>query len=727
MKNHSLIFAAIAAIAALSGCAKEKLTEQNPSSKGYHITFTAQKADTDILSRATISNGTDICWSEGDSISVFDAEGNNCKFKLTEGAGSQRGKFEGVVTKPAESYIFLYPYQASAKMESGKLTGVSLNSEQTAVSGSFDPKAGLMAARSAEDNVIEFKNIVGYVKFECGFDCKSVTFGSTDENVSLAGTATISFDESGAPSVSSVANPYSEVSLAGNIEKDKAYYIALLPDTMSKGFLLTLNSVDDKTYLRSTDKALTVKSSVVANLGTTGTENAELKAPYVTFSADAAQSFIFTRGSKITDIPASLFEYSVNGGAWTTMTAGMSIDFGGSNGDLRLRGKSQYGTAETTENKVGTGYAYIIKFGISNVYVRCTGDIRTLVDWENHRMADTKNARFGYLFAADFSSTTKPSPLVSAPELPATDLADYCYCHMFKQTSIEETPELPAKTLTSNCYNGMFGNCQNLKKIQKISATQLADKCCYQMFYNCTSIERTPALPATRLAPGCYGYMFTGCSGLIYGPEELPGEVLKDRCYESMFNNCKNLIIAPDILATDADKGERHCWGMFRYCTSLEQGPEKLASLKVYSQSYTSMFMGCTKLKTAPKLLATTLGAGCYNAMFSGCTSLATTEDNPIVLPANDLAASSGSASGCYAYMFSNAAKVKHIVLKAKTCNGAALTTNNLMNCLSSWLNGAETESGGTISAYASTTNVLTSGSTSGIPTNWRTKILIEE
>jgi hypothetical protein len=34
------------------------------------------------------------------------------------------------------------------------------------------------------------------------------------------------------------------------------------------------------------------------------------------------------------------------------------------------------------------------------------------------------------------------------------------------------------------------------------------------------------------------------------------------------------------------------------------------------------MFSGCTSLKEAPELPATTLTVGCYEGMFNGCTSL---------------------------------------------------------------------------------------------------------
>ena len=48
--------------------------------------------------------------------------------------------------------------------------------------------------------------------------------------------------------------------------------------------------------------------------------------------------------------------------------------------------------------------------------------------------------------------------LINAPELPATNLAKYCYQSMFNGcTSLIEAPsKLPAITLTEYCYSSMF-------------------------------------------------------------------------------------------------------------------------------------------------------------------------------------------------------------------------------------------------------------------------------
>ena len=210
------------------------------------------------------------------------------------------------------------------------------------------------------------------------------------------------------------------------------------------------------------------------NTGTiTDNGKAEQIFPYVTFKAEEEQKFKMRTIGKYT---ISNLQYSVNNGEWQNVVAdGEGVTFGGANGDLRLRGTNPNGTANNANDHS------IITF-TNDVNVACTGDIRTLLDWKNYNIVKTDNARFCCLFQ-------NCSVLTSAPELPATTLADYCY---------------------------------------------------YKMFYYCTNLTSAPVLPATTLAEGCYSFMFYNCTNLTSAPE-LPTKTLANSCYCCMFSNCKKL------------------------------------------------------------------------------------------------------------------------------------------------------------------------------------------
>ena len=273
-------------------------------------------------------------------------------------------------------------------------------------------------------------------------------------------------------------------------------------------------------------------SGISINNWETGTvigSNAEADlVPYVTFSAESEQTFKMDFGS-FTLGTGEYFEYSVGGGKWVRFTAIVKdIKFGSTLGSLRLRGKSSKGTATDYDN-----YS-TIQFTTANSQVDCTGDIRTLIDYENYADVSTADAKFCQLFYQN-------TQLRTAPALPAETLASFCYFYMFYGcTSLTTAPKLPAKTLASYCYSDMFNGCTSLTTAPELPAETLAEICYQGMFSGCTSLSTAPELPAETLAYGCYSDMFSGCTSLTTAPE-LPAETLAESCYSDMFYGCSSL------------------------------------------------------------------------------------------------------------------------------------------------------------------------------------------
>ena len=261
------------------------------------------------------------------------------------------------------------------------------------------------------------------------------------------------------------------------------------------------------------------------NTGTiTEGSKAEQIIPYLTFTADEAQTFKMTTSGNYT---ISGLEYSVKDGEWASVVAGTEITFGGTHGNLRLRGTNSKGTASAW-------YASsTITFTDLTVNVACTGDIRTLLDWRNYSTVNTQNARFCYLFNGC-------TVLTSAPELPAKELADNCYYSMFHGcTSLTSAPELKATTLAGSCYESMFFGCTSLTSALELPATKLAYKCYYGMFESCTSLTSAPELKATTLENECYESMFKGCTKLSTVTMLAPGDKISEAaacCYDWLYN-----------------------------------------------------------------------------------------------------------------------------------------------------------------------------------------------
>ena len=106
--------------------------------------------------------------------------------------------------------------------------------------------------------------------------------------------------------------------------------------------------------------------------------------------------------------------------------------------------------------------------------------------------------------------------------LPATTLADSCYCRLFFQTPLLSVPAglLPATDLSNSCYKEMFSECTNLKSADiELPATTVTNKksVYYSMFYNCISLVDAPIIKATSVSgTNPFGRMFYGCSQMKY-------------------------------------------------------------------------------------------------------------------------------------------------------------------------------------------------------------------
>ena len=355
--------------------------------------------------------------------------------------------------------------------------------------------------------------------------------------------------------------------------------------TAGKSYTYQLTVGKDKVSV----SGITVKDWQTGNI-TGGSTDVKDKTPYVTFSAPAEQTFkmVCYGGYKISNL-----QYSVNFGDWKEVKANEGVTFGGQKGGLRLRGKNVKGTADSNDTRIYSTITFTFDKDKennvnTNVMVACTGDIRTLLDYDHYETVSTSEARFVKLF-------NNCQALTSAPKLPATDIASDCYNSMFNWCRyLKNAPELPATVLKDQCYQNMFNACVSLTSAPKLPATKLAFNCYANMFSYCYWLKEAPELPATTLAWQCYQDMFAYCS--FSKAPKLPAEIMKTNCYAGMFAGCTNLTEAPELPAKQLES----------FC-------------------YSRMFQGCTKLSTvtmlAPSDQISKASNCCYNWLDNAGTS----------------------------------------------------------------------------------------------------------
>lgn len=279
MKKNIYKLYAFATLLTLSACSSDDTVgQENVEEKLVSMTFTASQEGeggtrTYVNEVDNENNKTRVYWSGQDKISVFDVKGSVGKcFELSSGGGSKKGVFSGTASDEVDKYTAVYPYTEGAVLnDDGSVSNVVLPSTQTATAGSFDPNAALMMAESTTENKksLSFKNVIGLVKVKPGFACSKIIIRPSDKTAVLAGKGKLTYN-SGEPKIDFSESDEKSyiITLEGNIEANKDYYIAVPAATLNEKWSITFVSSDDKVYIRQSDRSITFERKKVIDLGT---------------------------------------------------------------------------------------------------------------------------------------------------------------------------------------------------------------------------------------------------------------------------------------------------------------------------------------------------------------------------------------------------------------------------------------------------------------------------
>ena len=467
MKIMKRLMGCAAAILALTACSESEdlLAAYHSDSKAVHITAQVGKASADGFTRSNPLGTAEeqAKFNENDEISV-NADGQDAvTYKLV---GSEWEPQDGKFLKwEKETMNFTAYYPATFN---GNITQpTEYTSPESLAAADFMSFTGNVTNSGNNSLTLTMERKMARVVVEiAGFNDQYA--GATIDNVS-------------------------SLSICGvkAYKHDNKFYALIKPCTESSATFISLDVAEGESKTttekltgipalaagKSYTYKLTVGKNKIAvsgitvapwNTGTITDNGKAIYTPYVTFKANGEQKFMMDACNNYTIIG---LQYSVNNGKWQDVVKGQKVTFGGTHGDLRLRGTNTNGTA------INVSQNSIIIFTNKDEPVACTGDIRTLLDWEKYKTVDTKNAKFCYLFDGC-------SVLTSAPELPATTLAEDCYHGMFWYcTNLESAPELPATTLMKDCYNLMFGYCEKLSTVTMLApSTEITgkDNCVYK-------------------------------------------------------------------------------------------------------------------------------------------------------------------------------------------------------------------------------------------------------
>ena len=247
-------------------------------------------------------------------------------------------------------------------------------------------------------------------------------------------------------------------------------------------------------------------------------------------------------------ITSKSLKYSKNDGEWTNYNANTSISFNEGetvsfssqtsglsqdlnkyyqfalNGSADVLGNIQSLVNFDDNNMSQHQYAYLFK--------NCSG----IVDASKLKLPPTLSSRCYYHTFENCYSLT------AAPQFPNTTFSYGSFEGMYMScSSLIKAPSVIPMLTGSDCRY-MFQGCTSLRTAPQLPATEITQYCYEYMFSGCTSLTSAPSiLPATTLAASCYNEMFRGCTSLTEAPY-LPANYLNvSNAYKYMFYGCSSL------------------------------------------------------------------------------------------------------------------------------------------------------------------------------------------
>ena len=262
----------------------EQLVEMSFTSTGLEKPSTEETASqsNQIKTRTVLgSDGATVTWQANDKIGIGFKSPSAKNFPFTTPTAGSDVRFWGQAPDVNNvSYFMMYPYQQGAKISANSNTQAiyqyNFPKDQNAIAGTFDPKAnvsvGIIPQRGKP--FIAY-NVGGLLRFTIKgtSNVKQVKLLAIGQE-NLAGTikSTITFANDGKISVAknefTKASPVVNLTAAsGNLEENKAYYIALPEQKLSQGLTLVFIMQDGKAILKKVKQVINIQRAKVYDLG----------------------------------------------------------------------------------------------------------------------------------------------------------------------------------------------------------------------------------------------------------------------------------------------------------------------------------------------------------------------------------------------------------------------------------------------------------------------------
>ena len=261
----------------------EQLVEMSFTSTGLEKPSTEETASqsNQIKTRTVLgSDGATVTWQANDKIGIGFKGYQPKNYPFTTPTAGSDVRFWGQAHNQPNPYFMMYPYQQDAKISANNNTQAiyqyNFPKDQNAIAGTFDPKAnvsvGIIPQRGKP---FVAYNVGGLLRFTIKgtSNVKQVKLLSIGQE-NLAGNlkSTITFANDG--KISAAKNEFTTASPvvnlkaeSGNLEENKAYYIALPEQKLSQGLTLVFIMQDGKAILKKVKQEINIQRAKVYDLG----------------------------------------------------------------------------------------------------------------------------------------------------------------------------------------------------------------------------------------------------------------------------------------------------------------------------------------------------------------------------------------------------------------------------------------------------------------------------
>ena len=592
MKRIALYLGIVAALVASCSIQEENFETLQQEDLIFYASFEQPSEGTRVYANEELL----LRWTADDRVSIFNKLTYNQQYKFTGETGDNAGGFRKVdtdefVTGNTISHVVsVYPYQEGTKISESEVLTLTLPAEQHYAENTFGLGANTMVSVS-EDNVLQYKNVGGYLRLSLygeGVSVSSITLkGNNGEK--LAGKATVSMPLDETPTATMAEDAMEEITLVcdtpvelgATAEESNDFWFVIPPVTFSKGFTVSVQITTSGTFEKATSKSITIDRSMLSKMSPMEVE------------ATTPSGIIVFADDKVKQQLVAAFDTDGDGELSYKEAADVS------SGDEL---KAAFGAIKTYKSFDEFQYFTSIE-SIPDAMFK-DWNLLTSIVIPNSITSLGNSLFYG---CVSLTAITIPGSVTKF----GNNLFDGCE----KLASIS----IPNSVSQIGLY--CFRNCTSLTEIILPDAVDRLNGYCFSGCSSLASIDYSDSL----LALG--DYCFSGCSSLVTLP---PINNVRSIGY-ACFKNCSSLksIAIPSFIT----RLEEYC---FSGCSSLESIdlPNSIEGYGDYCFQY------CSSLTTPITIPETMTRLG--KQLFAGCSSLPS-----IVIPESVTILDEGCLMGC--------------------------------------------------------------------------------